>query len=234
MNIRNNNYLKQPAIYIITNKINHKVYVGETMNMKQRSYGYTNNVHNRPIKHAIRKHGIDNFDIQIEYFPNFTKDELILLEGELIERFKSTDRKYGYNVTSKGLDNTGKKLTAEHKKKIGDGNRFKIVSEETKERMRAYQSNMTESHKRNISEGKLKKKFKHSDETKKKMSDSKKGKPSWNKGKRTGKPSHRAKITHYQRLEILEMLKCGITGREIAKKYNVTPTTISRIKIDYH
>jgi group I intron endonuclease len=220
MKIRNSDYKKEPGIYIITNLINGKVYVGESMNIKHRIYEYTNNVFNRPIKYGIRKHGLDNFDIQVEYLPYFTKEDLLLLEEELIKRFDSRNKNKGYNICVKGTDNTGRVLTQEHKDKIGDGNRNKIVSQETKDRMSAYQSNMPDSHKQLISEGKKKKKHKHSEATKKIMSDKKKGKPAWNKGLKTGRPPwNKGLKTPQESIDKIRESKIGVPSPKKGKKY---------------
>jgi group I intron endonuclease len=224
-------YLKQPAIYILTNIINGKVYVGETMNMRQRVYCYKNNTFNRPIKHAIRKYGIESFRIEVEYFPHFTKDDLLLIEETLIERFNCLAPN-GYNVCKKGLDNTGRMLTEEHKRKIGDGNRGKIVSEETKAKMKAYQSNMPDDHKKAISEAKKNAKFKFSEETKEKMRQAKVGRKQSKEHIEKCRISRigKSKLSTQQIQEVAEMLRIGGSPSKIATKYNIHVSTIYKMK----
>lgn len=110
------NYKKEPGIYILTNKINGKVYVGETMEIKRRMKDYKYPKHIRPIESAILKYGIENFQIEIEYFPDFSKNDLLDLEEELIKRFNCLTPK-GYNICSRGNDLTGIKRSEESKKK---------------------------------------------------------------------------------------------------------------------
>lgn len=54
-------------IYIITNLINGKLYVGQTSDVKRsiRNYKYPAKKDQRPIIWAIKKYGWDNFTFQI-------------------------------------------------------------------------------------------------------------------------------------------------------------------------
>lgn len=79
---------------------------------------------NYPFHKALRKYGFDNFRIEVEYFPDFSKNDLLDLEEELIKRFGClvSDGK-GYNVCSKGTDRTGYKTSDKTKKKLSDANK---------------------------------------------------------------------------------------------------------------
>ena len=50
------------AIYKIENKINHKIYIGQSIHPEQRfqEHIYTNNEKNVPIHRALRKYGKEN------------------------------------------------------------------------------------------------------------------------------------------------------------------------------
>lgn len=79
---------------------------------------------------------------------------------------------------------THPKFTEEHKRKIGEANKGKIASEETREKLSKVFKGRTAWNKGkktgigpNIGK-------KMSEETKRKMSESRKGKPTWNKGKK--------------------------------------------------
>jgi group I intron endonuclease len=52
-------------IYAYENKINGKIYVGQTNNLHKRDKAHRYNQHNIPIDSAIAKHGRDNFDYWI-------------------------------------------------------------------------------------------------------------------------------------------------------------------------
>ena len=90
------------TVYIHTNLINGKKYVGITSNpVKKRwrnGYGYSENL---PIGRAIRKYGWENFDHEISA-DNLDEDDAKKMEQELIKSYNTTDDKYGYNVTVGG------------------------------------------------------------------------------------------------------------------------------------
>ena len=90
-------------VYKHTNKINNKVYIGITsrnanerwgnngINYKNSSYFYS----------AIQKYGWDNFNHEI-LFTGLTKDDACNKEIELIAFYKSSDKAFGYNMTTGG------------------------------------------------------------------------------------------------------------------------------------
>ena len=90
------------TVYIHTNLINGKKYVGITSNfVKKRwrnGYGYSENL---PIGRAIRKYGWENFEHEI-VADNLDEDDAKKMEQELIKSFNTTDDRYGYNVTAGG------------------------------------------------------------------------------------------------------------------------------------
>lgn len=90
-------------IYCYKNKINGKVYVGQTRHTKRRKYEheYMAMVANidTPFYHAIRKYGIDNFEYSVlETAPS---EELDRLEKDWIQKLNSYG-KGGYNMTLGG------------------------------------------------------------------------------------------------------------------------------------
>lgn len=127
----NKELLKQlptcPGIYLITNKVNNKHYVGQTINLRKRLLKHLNDsTNNDRVNHillykAFRKYGIDNFEvsilIQFEYSDNI---KCILDEKEIayIEEFKSYGE-LGYNQTIGGDAGVlGYKMTNEQREKI--------------------------------------------------------------------------------------------------------------------
>lgn len=88
-------------IYLISNKINNKIYIGQTINFNKRMREYKNNFSKEQpkIHRAIDKYGWDNFDkliLDIAY----SKEELDILECFYIEKFQSIA--FGYNLMSGG------------------------------------------------------------------------------------------------------------------------------------
>lgn len=60
------------AIYKYTNKINHKVYIGQTNNIKRRYDEHLrgHSYHTSLIERAIKKYGIENFDFEVLEWTN--------------------------------------------------------------------------------------------------------------------------------------------------------------------
>ena len=91
------------TVYQHINKINNKVYIGITSQIPEQRWGTNgNNYKSSPhFYSAIQKYGWDNFEHNI-LFTNLTKDEACSKEQELIKKFNSNNREYGYNSTSGG------------------------------------------------------------------------------------------------------------------------------------
>lgn len=105
-----------PGIYIMTNLINGKVYIGESVNIKNRMRKHKNGRF-QIIHEAIKKYGMNNFEIYVEYLPDFKKNDLIELEKELIIKF-NCQAPNGYNLCSKSSNWIGRKHTKITKEKM--------------------------------------------------------------------------------------------------------------------
>lgn len=112
-----------------------KVYIGITRNdpLKrwQNGRGYRTNEY---FTRAIKKYGWENFKHEI-LFTGLSEKEAKKKEIYLIAKYKSNQRKYGYNISSGGESRSGTKLTEDHKEKIRQGNLGKKVSEETRRKL---------------------------------------------------------------------------------------------------
>lgn len=93
-------------IYKITNKINNKIYIGQTTGSLQNRWWH----HCKPssecvcLSRAIQKYGRENFTIeQIDCACSF--DELDVKERYWIEYYDSMDKQKGYNLQSGGHKN---------------------------------------------------------------------------------------------------------------------------------
>lgn len=113
------NLENSPAVYIFTNLVNGKFYIGESVNLKRRmeEYFYPHKRENRIIHKAINKYGIDNFTFEFYYFPSFTKDDLLKLEEQMIISYNSIIPN-GYNICPKGTNCVGIKLSDETRSKM--------------------------------------------------------------------------------------------------------------------
>ena len=94
-----------------------RVYIGITRNNPlkrwQNGTGYRTNEY---FTRAIKKYGWENFKHEI-LFTGLSEKEAKEKEIYLIAKYKSNQRKYGYNISSGGESRSGTKLTEEHKEK---------------------------------------------------------------------------------------------------------------------
>lgn len=92
-------------IYLHRNKINNKVYIGQTIQNNPNSrwkngHGYKTCYY---FYNAIQKYGWDNFEhIILEQNDNWTQDELNNKEKEYINLYQANNPQYGYNTTDGG------------------------------------------------------------------------------------------------------------------------------------
>lgn len=164
---------------------NGKIYIGITCNKLYRRWqngkGYH---HNKHFTNAINKYGWENIKHEV-LFENLTKEEAEQKEIELIAKYDLTNRKKGYNCDNGGLlGSYGHKVDENARKKISKANKGRKawnkgipMSKETKEKL-------SESLKKRNIKG-VNNPFynhKHTEETKKKISDIHKGKIPYNKG----------------------------------------------------
>lgn len=125
------------VIYLRTNKINGKKYVGQviTRRFKERQYKwaclsqpYSGEVINR----ARAKYGLDAFDFEI--LKECEDDELDYWEMYYIKEL-NTKVPYGYNLTDGGEGMTGYTHSAETRKKISEYHKGKHRSAETRKKI---------------------------------------------------------------------------------------------------
>lgn len=91
------------TVYQHKNKINGKIYIGITMRSTKERWG-ANGCNYKTSPHfyaAIKKYGWNNFEHNI-LFTHLSKDEACIKEKELIKKYNSMDRNFGYNSTSGG------------------------------------------------------------------------------------------------------------------------------------
>ena len=117
---------KKWCVYIHTNKVNNKVYVGITCRKPERRWGKDGHCYaqkNQPVMYnAIQKYGWDNFE-HIIFAENLPFEYACEMEVGLIALYKANVHRWGssaegYNETDGGEGAKGYKLTAEHKKYI--------------------------------------------------------------------------------------------------------------------
>ena len=145
------------TVYQHKNKINGKIYIGITMQKPEQRWRYGEGYKSSPHFYAaIQKYGWDNFEHNI-LFQNLTKEEACKKEQELITKFNSINREFGYNSTSGGEIFV---MNEETKQKISQammGNKNGLghpCSEEKKRKISKAQKGktLTEEHKQKLSE----------------------------------------------------------------------------------
>ena len=99
------------GIYKFENKLNHKVYIGQSSNLTERYKKHLKNVnditHTEYFYKALRKYGIENFNYEIiEEFEFFDQELLNLLECYYIDCFNSLVPN-GYNMVPGGSNGAG-------------------------------------------------------------------------------------------------------------------------------
>lgn len=130
------------CIYLRTNLVNGKQYVGQTNDYTSREYDwkclkakYANN----HISNARKKYGLDNWSVEILKECN-SQDELNTWEKYYIKQY-STKHPNGYNLTDGGNGISGFKHSDEAKKKMSESTKGKKhpqygkpISKEAKEK----------------------------------------------------------------------------------------------------
>ena len=106
------------AIYIIRNKVNNKIYVGSTKDLKMRWSRHRHLLergahHSRHLQGAYNKHGKENF--LFEVYKKVNENELLVEEQKALDCLKPFD-KNGYNIArTAGSPMKGKNHTEEVK-----------------------------------------------------------------------------------------------------------------------
>jgi group I intron endonuclease len=124
------------VIYLITNTINGKLYVGQAKSLERRWGAHCNSTR-RGCKYlihcAMRKYGPAAFTTRVLVHAS-TQQELD--EQEIVWIILMDSKApHGYNMTDGGGGCNGRVLSAQTRRKIGIGNKGKLVSEATRRRL---------------------------------------------------------------------------------------------------
>lgn len=137
------------GIYKITNKINGKIYIGQSNNICRRwkEEKYYKGHCNSPLNRAFNKYGLENFTFEI--IEECSIEELDEKEIYYISLYKSNEDEFGYNLTSGGgrcsfsndvkkrmsIAHTGMKRTKEAIEKSASFHRGRKRSEGTRKKL---------------------------------------------------------------------------------------------------
>lgn len=111
------------GIYKITNIIDGKSYIGQTVKLLGRYWKHASTLrlqkHRNPhLQAAVNKYGIENFTFEVLEVLPLNKSLLTKREQYWINFYKTGDNKFGYNMTSAQDGHLGMKRSAETKKKL--------------------------------------------------------------------------------------------------------------------
>ena len=140
------------GIYIIKNKTDGKVYIGQSVDVEYRVCNHFSNLkwNRHGNEHMQRAYNKDPTAFTWELLCECTVDELDEKEIAYIKEYRCADPTYGYNKSFGGqqehrataetkakmsLTKKGKKFTKEHCMKIGLANARRKLSEETKRKI---------------------------------------------------------------------------------------------------
>ena len=152
---------KITGIYIITNIIDNKVYIGESVNCSERICKHKSNLrkgtHANPhLQSSWSLYGEINFTFGI--LEECIKEDLLKAEDLWCIKLNAHDRNFGYNINPTGIGekitksketiekiriaNTGKTVSDETKKKLSIINTGNIITKETIEKLKNSKKNM--------------------------------------------------------------------------------------------
>lgn len=111
--------MKNPGIYIITNKINGKQYVGKDFYLPNRPNTHLRGAEPKckAIHGAIQKYGRENFDVEIIKYPGISHEALYAVEQWHIRKNNSKSPN-GYNLTDGGPGAFGADRSIETREKM--------------------------------------------------------------------------------------------------------------------
>ena len=127
-----NNYY----VYLHTNKVNGKVYIGITSLKPEQRWANGRGYKGQHFSNAIKKYGWDEFEHEVLY-SGLSKAQAKVLEVSLIHFYKSTNPKYGYNVSEGGdiISEETKAKLSEAKKGANNPNYGKYLSDKIRKKM---------------------------------------------------------------------------------------------------
>ena len=172
------------GIYKITNTVNGKCYIGSASNITSRFEGHRKslrrgNHHSRYLQRAWNKYGEDVFEFSIILY--CSRKNLLFFEQRIIDIHKTVDTGI-YNVCPIAGSQLGVKWSLLAKERISKARKGNITPERRLKMIEGRKGyRHSEETRKRISLANTG--FKHTEESKRKMSENKKGNESWHKGK---------------------------------------------------
>lgn len=205
-------------VYCHENKINGKKYIGITCKKPHVRWGLNGGHYiGCPFYNAILKYGWDNFN-HIILFSGLSRKEACEKEKELILKYKTYDRNFGYNATWGGESNV---MTDESRKKLSISQKERLKEEKERNRIsNSLKKYYYEHPEVRVSISNRRKNYITSEETKKKLSLAGKGRKQtdeWIRKRFEWRKSHPEKIKEYiekRNKKLYKPIICVDTGIE--------------------
>lgn len=128
------------GIYAIENKLNKKLYIGSSINVRTRKNNHFTDLRNKRhssshLQNAFNKYGEGTFIFKVLEYVDI--EELEVAEEKWISKLQAHNRSYGYNSRISVTNNRGLRHSEETKKKISENRKGKgkhkyYITEETK------------------------------------------------------------------------------------------------------
>ena len=203
------NLYKKPGVYVITNVINKKIYVGETTNLESRLIEHLRRLlskrHvNEYLQNAVNLYGIDSFEFDVLEFCDYSDRKK--REHYWVTHLHALDKTKGYNI--KPTDpNKVNLISTETSKKI-----YETKKRKAEERGYWFSKECIEARKA------TRKGYSHSEETKRKIGERSIGRKIPKSQKWKDNLSKIAKDNHWggPKKQIIQMTKSG----EFVKEWN--------------
>lgn len=105
---------------MIENKINKKVYIGSSFNIKQRWRSHKRDLKNQKhhsyhLQNSWNKYGEDNFKFSILVKTKKNKKIIIKIEQKYIDFYQSSNRKNGYNINPRAESTAGRVISSKER-----------------------------------------------------------------------------------------------------------------------
>lgn len=129
------------SVYMITNLVNGKIYIGKTNNPQKRRLEHyrLSSAHTYYLYRSMKKHGVENFSFEV-FEEHETEAEALEAEVFWIAYYKSIGAQL-MNMTAGGEGTSGYKHTDETRKKISAALTIRPLKQETRDKLIALKPN---------------------------------------------------------------------------------------------